>query len=108
MTILTLSDNHRHILLVPMAAWGERTIPAPTSRFTEFILGHAKPLCSLASRIVRARPETVTLLTPGVLFPRMEKELARLFDDNEIEYRGRIRCASLLLLLRHSNDPGVA
>ena len=62
-----------------------------TSLLNTICAGHAKPMCALAARIVRARPITVTLLTPGIFFTRMEKELARQFGDHETDYHGRVR-----------------
>ena len=48
-------------------------------------------MCALASRIVRARPVTVTLLSPGTIYPKMVKELASQFGEHETDYHGRIR-----------------
>ena len=53
--------------------------------------GHAKPMCALASRIVRARPVTVTFLSPQTIYPQMAKEIASHFDEHETDYHGRIR-----------------
>ena len=45
--------------------------------------GHIRPMCNLASRIVKAHHVHLTLLAADVLFERTEAEVTRNFEEGE-------------------------
>lgn len=65
----------------------------PSGRFADWrvYVGHTRPLCSLAARIVKSRPIYVTLFTTVPYYDRVNIELSRSFDEHELHARERIR-----------------
>ena len=46
--------------------------------------GHLRPLITLCARIVKLRPDVhVTFLTTDMMLDRVQKEMARSFDEGE-------------------------
>ena len=55
-------------------------------------------MCTLAARMVKARPVVITFLTIRPLFERIENEIARNFAEGD-EARSRIRCVNKMRFL---------
>lgn len=56
-------------------------------------LGHTRPLCGLAAKIVKLRPVHITLLTTQPFCERVKAEVARNFGPDEEFQRTLVRCA---------------
>ncbi|GJE88818.1 glycosyltransferase family 1 protein [Phanerochaete sordida] len=57
--------------------------------------GHIRPLCTLATRLVRLRRATVTLLVSRHVYAKAAAELVRNFEDGEDALQAQIRLAAL-------------
>ncbi|EIW61191.1 UDP-Glycosyltransferase/glycogen phosphorylase [Trametes versicolor FP-101664 SS1] len=53
-------------------------------------LGHARPLCILAARLVKLRPVQITLFVSLILYDRVKAEIARDFASSDDEPLSRI------------------
>lgn len=68
------------------------TYPCCISQLTTlYSIGHARPLCVLATRIARARDVYVTLLVSGVHWERVKVEVTRGFDAETEDRRKWLR-----------------
>ncbi|KAI0671993.1 UDP-Glycosyltransferase/glycogen phosphorylase [Trametes maxima] len=66
-------DHPKHILLLPMSMWG-----------------HSRPMCTLASRIVKLRPIKITFLVGVHFLERVKAEIIRDILPGEEELLSRI------------------
>lgn len=82
-----------HFLLPsPLSLWGERSRTLVTYKLIQLI-GHIKPLCVFASRVVAERDQAVVtiLLAPNIIDKALA-ELSEIFIDGASEqHRKRIR-----------------
>lgn len=71
-----------HTVLFSYEAWGEslHSISLFVSVFILVFSGHVRPLCVLATHIVKTRPIYVTFLTCSRLLDRIETEISRCFS----------------------------
>ena len=53
--------------------------------------GHARTMCTLAARLVKLRPVTVTFFTVPAFYDRAQAEIAREFAQGEESVASRIR-----------------
>ena len=53
--------------------------------------GHARTMCTLAARLVKLRPVTVTFFTVPAFYDRAEAEISREFTQGEDDAASRIR-----------------
>lgn len=68
----------------------ERTLFNPFADRCAF-LGHTRPICSLAARLVKSGPVNVTFFTTMSFYDRVSAELVRNFDVHDVNTRERIR-----------------
>ena len=91
MTVPLVSSKPRHYLFTSCEAWGR--FARNNSQSTPECscpVGHSRPMCTLAARMVKSRPVVITFLTIRPLFERIENEIARNFEEGD-EARSRIR-----------------
>ncbi|OSD06681.1 glycosyltransferase family 1 protein [Trametes coccinea BRFM310] len=78
------AENAKHIVLVPMIMWG-----------------HARPMCTLAARLVKLRDVVVTMFMSGAFAERVRAEIGKDFEPGEAAFLARIT----LVPLHQSNSP---
>ena len=60
-------------------------------------LGHTRPLCTLALRMIQERPMNITFFTVPNFVKRIESELSRNFDPETDHLRELIRYVVIIL-----------
>ncbi|KAF7790364.1 hypothetical protein EIP86_001319 [Pleurotus ostreatoroseus] len=75
---MSVIDSKTHVVVVPLQEWG-----------------HTRPLTGLVSRIVQARPITVTFFVPKYFYERVSIELSRHLGDAPSVERNSIRLVAL-------------
>ncbi|KAJ3559368.1 hypothetical protein NM688_g398 [Phlebia brevispora] len=75
---LSCGPAPRHYILAAYEAWG-----------------HARPLCTLAARICKSRPVTLTVFVTRSFYDRAENEISRNFSPAEADVQARIRLVAV-------------
>ena len=79
------STNTSHILLLPLTAWGKK-YHSSLCPLTYRILGHIRPFCVLAPRLVRERENVVvTFMVGSQVLEKTRAEVSRQFLDKSPE-----------------------
>ncbi|RDX55144.1 UDP-Glycosyltransferase/glycogen phosphorylase [Lentinus brumalis] len=79
-----MSTPTKHLVVFPMQMWG-----------------HTRSVCTLAARIVKLRPVTITFFTAASVYERVKAEIARDFEPGEEDSASHIR----LVALESGTDP---
>lgn len=95
--------NLAHIIVITAEAWGAYRALVLGAAHCHIVdvadvrSGHARTACTLASRMVRLRPVTVTVFTACAMYDNIVSEIARNFEDGEDVIRSRVRHVSAIL-----------
>lgn len=91
---MSLPDS-THIVLLATEAWGEFMltdhIVYPTKPINLITIGHTRPLCTFAARLIQTRPINVTFFTSPSIIDKVLTEVSRSFGPNEQAGRDLIR-----------------
>ena len=68
-----------------------RRTSVTVSQTDEKLAGHSRPACQLIARMAQIRPVTITYFVPKTLYRRLETELSRCFEEEDMHYKDRIR-----------------
>ena len=101
---MSVLDSKTHVVVVPLQEWGECTRLPTDFTANIFVAGHTRPLTGLVSRIVQARPITVTFFVPKYFYERVSIELSRHLGDAPSVERNSIRF--VILVERRSTRTG--
>ncbi|CDO75271.1 Glycosyltransferase Family 1 protein [Trametes cinnabarina] len=82
-------ENAKHIVLVPMIMWDVN------------YAGHARPMCTLATRLVKLRNVVITMFMSAAFYERVQAEIVKDFDPEEAALLSKIT----LVPLKQSNSP---
>ena len=89
-SVMDLKDDV-HIAIMAYQAWGLNTLVNPFKSRADTSVGHTRPLCTLASRMIKLRSVDITFFTSRQMYARVTKEISRNFEDGEENVKNRIR-----------------